>query len=69
MLHCPTGGIWRVPDGLQIGKSNENTTVFIDFQRIQVGPVGRPRILRPRSGEGNIFVAGGRKLTNYSLAD
>ena len=58
-----------VPDALQIGKSNENSCVFIDFQRIQVGP-GGARIL---SEEGQVvvkaFVAGGRKLATYNLAD
>ena len=41
-----------MPDGLQIGKSNENSSVFIDFQGIQVEP-GGARIL---SEQGQVAV-------------
>ena len=69
MLHGTTGGIRRVPDGLQIGESNENTTVFIDFQRIQVEPGGRPGILTTWSKEGKASVAGGRQFTGNNIAN
>ena len=58
-----------VPDGLQIGKSNENTSVFIDFQGIQAKPGRSQDPERPRSGEGKTPVAGGRKQPIYHLAD
>ena len=48
-----------MPDGFQIGKSKENTSIFIDFQRIQVGPGGRPGILITWSNVGKASVAGG----------
>ena len=58
-----------VPDGLQIGKSNENTSVFIGLQGIQVGPGGGQDPEGSLSGEGKMFVAGGRKVATYNLAD
>ena len=48
-----------MPDGLQIGKSNENTSVFIDFQRIPGWPGGVAGILITWSKEGKTSVAGG----------
>ena len=68
-----------VPDGLQIGKSNENTSVFIDFQGIQVGPGGWPRREAPPKGGGkmlllrpvtsNQFAEARIKNTTYSIQD
>ena len=52
-------------DGLQIGKSNENTSVFIDFPRIQGGPAGTPRIELIRKCDGNIPIQGA--YTVYSI--
>ena len=50
-----------MPDGLQIGKSKDNTNVFIDFQRIPGRPRGVAGILSTWSKEGKAFLAGGRK--------
>ena len=58
-----------VPDGLQIGKSNENTSVFIDFQGIQVGPGGSQDPEGTLSGDGKMLLSGGRKVATYNLAD
>ena len=55
-----------MPDGLQIGKSNENTAVFIDFQRIQVGPGLGPGIEGIWSGEGNAHTLGGQETPNLN---
>ena len=66
MLHCPTGGVWVVPDGLQIGKSNENTCVFIDFQGIQVGPGGWPRREAHPKGGGKRWIR--RPVTSNQFA-
>ena len=58
-----------VPAGLQIGKSNENLSVFIDFQRIQVGPGGMPGFRE----EGEMMVKrhmpGVGRNTKYNLSD
>ena len=55
-----------MPDGLQIGKSNENTTVFIDFQRIQGSPGGGQDLSEEGLGRVKASVDGGRGATNLN---
>ena len=52
-----------MPGGLQIGKSDENMQVFIDFPRIHGGANWHPRAEMTRLGDGKMGVFGGQAAT------